>query len=89
VCARTEQLERRNAEVLQQSAQLRELSKRLVETQDEERRRIARDLHDSTGQIITVLGVNLATVSQRVGQNAEIGVTVAGGMPGFTCNDVS
>lgn len=62
VYARTKELEQRNAEILQQSAQLRELSKRLIETQDAERRRIARDLHDSTGQIITLLGVNLRRV---------------------------
>src|SRR5712671_214879 len=44
--------------------------------QDEERRRIARDLHDSAGQIISVLGMNLASITQCDGQNAEIRKTV-------------
>jgi PAS domain S-box-containing protein len=64
VLLRTQELEQRNLEVLQQSEQLRELSKRLVQSQDEERRRIARDLHDSAGQIVTVLGMHLAVISQ-------------------------
>ena len=73
VSVRTEELQKRNAEILDQSKQLRELSTRLLQTQDEERRRIARDLHDSTGQIVTVLGMNLTALRNRVGQNAEIG----------------
>jgi PAS domain S-box-containing protein len=40
---------------------------RLLRVQDEERRRIARELHDSAGQTLTVLGLSL---SQLV-QNAE------------------
>ena len=52
VRVRTEELERRNMEVLQQSEQLRELSNRLLKTQDDERRHIARELHDSAGQLI-------------------------------------
>jgi signal transduction histidine kinase len=51
--------------VLQQSDQLRELSNRLLQSQDEERRRIARDLHDSAGQIVTALGMHLASIAQR------------------------
>jgi PAS domain S-box-containing protein len=61
---RTQALEQRNAEVLQQSQQLRELSSRLLHSQDEERRRIARDLHDSAGQVVTALGLHLATITQ-------------------------
>ncbi len=41
---------------------------RLMKTQDEERRRIARDLHDSAGQTLTVLGLSLA----QLVQNAEV-----------------
>jgi signal transduction histidine kinase len=37
----------------------RRLSRRLLQTQDEERRRLARDLHDSTGQLLAALTVNL------------------------------
>lgn len=73
VRARTNELEQRNEEVLQQSQQLRELSMRLLRTQDEERRRIARDLHDSAGQIVTVLGLNLTNINQHIQRNGEIG----------------
>ena len=42
-----------------QSSQLQALSARLMELQDEERRRIARELHDSAGQVIAALSMNL------------------------------
>src|SRR6202521_152723 len=76
VRARTQELEQRNAEILQQSEQLRELSNRLLKTQDDERRRIARELHDSAGQLITVLGMNIAGIAQRVGQHPSLSETV-------------
>ena len=38
---------------------LRQLSGRLLQLQDEERRRIARDLHDVTGQKIALLSMSL------------------------------
>jgi PAS domain S-box-containing protein len=65
VRARTQELEERNEDVLQQSEQLRELSSRLQQTQDDERRHIARELHDSAGQIIAALGMNLASMTQH------------------------
>jgi PAS domain S-box-containing protein len=71
VRVRTHQLEQRNVEALQQSEQLRELSNRLQHTQDEERRRIARDLHDSAGQFVTALGMNLTRISKRANQDPE------------------
>jgi PAS domain S-box-containing protein len=48
---------------------LRELSLHLLRTQDEERRRIGRDLHDSLGQYLAVLKMKLESVSSSVGQN--------------------
>jgi len=71
VRVRTQELEQRNAEVLQQTEQLRELSNRLLQTQDEERRRIARELHDSTGQKIAVLRMDLARAQRQVGSLQE------------------
>jgi PAS domain S-box-containing protein len=38
---------------------------RLMKAQDQERRRIARELHDSAGQTLTVLGLNLAQLVER------------------------
>ena len=38
--------------------ELRTLSTRLIATQDEERRHIARDLHDSVGQLVAALSMN-------------------------------
>src|SRR5579862_5020278 len=38
---------------------------RLMKIQDEERRRIARELHDSAGQTLTVLGLSLAQLVQK------------------------
>ncbi len=54
---RTQELQRRNAEIVQQSDQLRDLSAKLMLAQDEERRRIARELHDSAGQNLAALGM--------------------------------
>jgi len=59
---RTQELRRRNAEILQHSDQLRDLSGRLMFVQDEERRRIARELHDSVGQNLAALGMSLARI---------------------------
>jgi PAS domain S-box-containing protein len=72
VQVRTRQLQRRNAEVLDQAGQLRELSGRLLKTQDDERRHIARELHDSAGQLISALGMNLAGINQHAGGNPTL-----------------
>lgn len=45
---------------------LRELSARLMQLQDDERRRIARELHDSVGQTLAALGMNLSLVRNDV-----------------------
>jgi len=45
---------------------VRQLSGRLLRSQDEERRRIARDLHDSTGQKVAALAIDLAAVEEEV-----------------------
>ena len=44
---------------------LRELSAQLLRAQDDERRRIAQDLHDSTAQYLTALAMNLARMDME------------------------
>jgi PAS domain S-box-containing protein len=39
-------------------------SRRLIEAQEDERRRIARELHDQIGQVLTAVKMNLSTVQQ-------------------------
>jgi signal transduction histidine kinase/CheY-like chemotaxis protein len=46
-------------------ASLRQLSARLLQLQDEERRRIARDLHDTTGQKLVVLSMTLDRLARH------------------------
>ena len=46
---------------------LRLLSGQLLHLQDQERRRIARELHDSAGQILAALGMNLSLVQSENG----------------------
>jgi len=66
VRARTEELEQRNAELLWRSEQLRDISRQMIRVQDAERRHIARELHDSAGQTLTVLGLNLSALAKKV-----------------------
>ena len=43
-----------------------ELSRKLLRSQDEERRHVARELHDSLGQYLSVLGMNIGTLARTV-----------------------
>jgi PAS domain S-box-containing protein len=45
-----------------------ELSARLLQLQDEERRRIARELHDGVGQLLTAMGMNASRVEREKSQ---------------------
>jgi PAS domain S-box-containing protein len=46
---------------------LQTLSRRLVEVQEEERRALARDLHDTSGQAMTFINMALATLKRESG----------------------
>lgn len=52
----------RTAELKTANEGLRELSVRLLLLQDEERRRIARELHDTVGQLLAAITMNMAVV---------------------------
>lgn len=64
VRARTLELQAGNQEILRTYESLRTLSTRMMAVQDEERRRIARDLHDSAGQLLVVIGIRLSSLAQ-------------------------
>jgi two-component system, sensor histidine kinase and response regulator len=58
--------ERKRAE-----SSLRELSGQLLQLQDEERRRIARELHDSAGQTLAALGMKLSPLADGGSKNPD------------------
>ena len=62
------------AERLQaQSEQLRKLSWKVINLQEETLRHVARDLHDEFGQILTAIGMMLGRLDQKVaGQDAPL-----------------
>jgi PAS domain S-box-containing protein len=61
---RTQELQRRNADILEHSEWIQDLSARLLQAQDEERRHIARELHDSAGQTLVALNMGLAQIAE-------------------------
>ena len=54
--------ERLESEVAKRTAALRQLSAKLLRAQDEERRRLARELHDSMGQYLAAMSMSLAAL---------------------------
>jgi PAS domain S-box-containing protein len=66
VHARTQELQKRNQDLAHTAEQVRMLTARLLQLQDDERRRIARELHDSSGQILTAIGLDLANLAEQV-----------------------
>jgi two-component system, NarL family, sensor kinase len=55
-------VQERTAELRQTNEVLRNLSARVLYLQDEERRRIARELHDSTVQVLSALKINISSL---------------------------
>ena len=55
---RTQELQRANRE-------LRELTSRLQQVRDDEHRRLARDLHDSAGQLLAAMSFNVGAIQKR------------------------
>ena len=66
------ELKRTEQALRERSLALRDLSSRLLRVQDQERRRIARELHDGLGQYLVALKMNLDLLRQRKGNNLQL-----------------
>jgi len=64
--ARDITVQKRAEKALRESEQRYQVAIDASQVQDEERRRIAREFHDSAGQTLTVLGLSLAQLVQKV-----------------------
>jgi signal transduction histidine kinase len=65
-------VQQRTAELQRHISEVQKLSSFLLQAQDEERRRISRELHDSTGQLLVALKLNVNQLkSEFANQNPE------------------
>jgi signal transduction histidine kinase len=71
-----EMVQQRTAELKAANHNLGELSARLLHLQDEERRRIARELHDSVGQTLAALSMNLAAIGADLERLTKTATTI-------------
>jgi PAS domain S-box-containing protein len=59
------------AESVQLQKQLRHLSRQILEAQEEERKRISRELHDDIGQVLTAISFHLAVLRKEAASNGK------------------
>ncbi len=67
------QIRERTAEIADAHESLRALSMRLMQAQDEERRRVARELHDSAGQVVLAISCALNEAERNAGEPRALG----------------
>jgi signal transduction histidine kinase len=73
-----QRVQERTQDLLNASEELRELSARILQAQDEERRRIAREFHDGVGQLLAALDMeaaNLASERDRLSPRAALSLS--------------
>ena len=75
--------------MLLQQQELRELSARVLEAREEEKTRIARELHDELGQLLTALKMDLAWLRERLPETGPELAARADGMSALLDRTVS
>jgi signal transduction histidine kinase/PAS domain-containing protein len=63
VAERTDELARANAELRDEMTERQKLQRQLATAQEAERRRVARDLHDQTGQLLAGLAIAVRSIA--------------------------
>jgi signal transduction histidine kinase len=71
-----ERVQERTAELNTANQGLRQLTARLLQLQDDERRRFSRELHDSVGQTLAALAMNLSTARSEIERLAKVAGTL-------------
>lgn len=69
---RIEALQRVQTELLEREALRKEYLRQTVIAQEEERARVARELHDETAQFLTALTLNLATLKRKISPDPDL-----------------
>lgn len=64
--------ERLEEEVRARTVELRDLSRYLMSAREEEKARIARELHDEMGSSLTAVNMDLMSVRQRLGEDSPV-----------------
>jgi len=72
-----QELESQMAERARMEEQLRHLSNRVLHAQEEERKRISRELHDEVGQALTAIDVNLQLLKKEAAVNEGLAAKMA------------
>ena len=63
--------------ILERTGELQILSQRLLKVQDEERRKLARDLHDSTGQTLAALKITVSFLQNNCKEDTQMTAIIA------------
>jgi signal transduction histidine kinase len=63
--------------IMERTEELQRLSQRLLKVQDQERRKIARDLHDSTGQTLAALKISVSFLQENCKESPSTLVLLA------------
>ena len=71
VIKRTEQLQISNTKLLETQADLRRLSEQLMQSTEQERARMSREIHDQLGQLLTAVKMELRAIQRLIGRDPD------------------